>query len=280
MFSGEWAGLAPEAYWSERRFWSLENLGFVPYSCVTLEQIMFSFLSQLPHLKWVATISKWHLDAKHESKIPILKKCSQWWHSVYWATYGETSINDTFKSPLVKGRHEKPTCMCFQLCPILYNLMDCSLPRASDHGIHQARILKWVAMTSSRGSSRLRDQTCVSYVSTWEAQKPTWRRWKCWATGHQSQGPGPCDQGKLISLSPQERLSTSQVNQLSNLAFYSITWVTLTSEPGPSQKEVCFQPGWERSLGEDGYMCMSGWVPLLSTRKDHNAVNQLDSDIK
>ena len=144
MFSGEWAGLAPEAYWSERRFWSLENLGFVPYSCVTLEQIMFSFLPQLPHLKWVATISKWHLDAKHESKIPILKKCSQWWHSVYWATYGETSINDTFKSPLVKGRHEKPTCMCFQLCPILYNLMDCSLPRASDHGIHQARILKWV----------------------------------------------------------------------------------------------------------------------------------------
>ena len=34
--------------------------------------------------------------------------------------------------------------------------MDCSLPISSIHGIHQARILLWVAMLSSHGSSQLR----------------------------------------------------------------------------------------------------------------------------
>ena len=36
---------------------------------------------------------------------------------------------------------------------------------SSVHGILQARILEWVVMSSSRGSSWLRDQTCISYVS-------------------------------------------------------------------------------------------------------------------
>ena len=43
--------------------------------------------------------------------------------------------------------------------------MDCSLPGFSVHGILQARILEWVAMPFSRGSSQPRGWTCVSYVS-------------------------------------------------------------------------------------------------------------------
>ena len=43
--------------------------------------------------------------------------------------------------------------------------MDCSQPGSSVHGILQAKILEWVAMPSSRGSSRFRNQTHVSYVS-------------------------------------------------------------------------------------------------------------------
>ena len=39
-----------------------------------------------------------------------------------------------------------------------------SLPGSSVHGISQARILDWAAMSSSRGSSPPRDQTHVSYV--------------------------------------------------------------------------------------------------------------------
>ena len=43
--------------------------------------------------------------------------------------------------------------------------MDCSPPHSSVHGILQARILEWVAMPFSRGSSWPRDRTHVSYVS-------------------------------------------------------------------------------------------------------------------
>ena len=40
-----------------------------------------------------------------------------------------------------------------QLCPILFDPMDCSPPGSSVHGILQARILEWVAISFSRGSS-------------------------------------------------------------------------------------------------------------------------------
>ena len=43
--------------------------------------------------------------------------------------------------------------------------MDCSLPGSSIHGILQARILEWVAISLSRGSSQPRDQTLVFHTS-------------------------------------------------------------------------------------------------------------------
>ena len=46
----------------------------------------------------------------------------------------------------------------------LCNLMDCSLPGFSVHGVLQARILEWVAISSSRGSSQPRDRTHVSGI--------------------------------------------------------------------------------------------------------------------
>ena len=52
--------------------------------------------------------------------------------------------------------------MCAQSCPTLCDSMDCSLPSSSVHGILQARILEWVAISSSRGSSQLRDWTRIS----------------------------------------------------------------------------------------------------------------------
>ena len=42
--------------------------------------------------------------------------------------------------------------------------MDCSLPGFSVHGISQARILEWVAISFSRRSSQSRDWTCVSHI--------------------------------------------------------------------------------------------------------------------
>ena len=50
-------------------------------------------------------------------------------------------------------------------CPPLCHPMDCSPPGSSVHGIFQARILEWVAISSSRGSSRPRDRNNISCVS-------------------------------------------------------------------------------------------------------------------
>ena len=56
--------------------------------------------------------------------------------------------------------------MCVtQSCPTLCDPMNCSLPGSSIHWILQARILEWVAISSSRGSSRLRDRTRTSCIA-------------------------------------------------------------------------------------------------------------------
>ena len=52
-----------------------------------------------------------------------------------------------------------------QSCPALCDPMDYSPSGSSVHGILQARIVEWVAMPSSRGSSQLRDQTQVSCIA-------------------------------------------------------------------------------------------------------------------
>ena len=51
-----------------------------------------------------------------------------------------------------------------QSCPTLCNPMDCSLPSSMVHGIFQARILEWVAISFSRRSSQLRNWTRVSCI--------------------------------------------------------------------------------------------------------------------
>ena len=52
-----------------------------------------------------------------------------------------------------------------QSCLTLCNHIDCGPPGSSVHGILQARILEWVAISFSRGSSQTRDSTHVSYIS-------------------------------------------------------------------------------------------------------------------
>ena len=51
-----------------------------------------------------------------------------------------------------------------QSCPILCDPMDCNLPDSSVHGILQARILEWVAISYSRESSWPRNRTHISCI--------------------------------------------------------------------------------------------------------------------
>ena len=52
-----------------------------------------------------------------------------------------------------------------QSCPTLCDPMDGSLPGSAVHGIFQARILEWAAISFSRGSSQSRDRTRVAYIA-------------------------------------------------------------------------------------------------------------------
>ena len=71
--------------------------------------------------------------------------------------------------------HGKSLQSCLTLC----DSMDCSPPGSSVHGIFQARILEWVAISFSRGSSWPRDWNHISCIgrrilyhcATWEAQE-------------------------------------------------------------------------------------------------------------
>ena len=61
-----------------------------------------------------------------------------------------------------------------QLCLTLCDPVDCSPPGSSIHGILQARILEWVAISFSRGSPQPRNRTQVSRIAG--------RRFNLWAT--------------------------------------------------------------------------------------------------
>ena len=50
---------------------------------------------------------------------------------------------------------------------LLYDRVDCSPPDFSVYGIFQARILEWVAISSSRESSWIRDRTRISCTGRW-----------------------------------------------------------------------------------------------------------------
>ena len=73
---------------------------------------------------------------------------------------------------LVSGVHQRdsvtPTCMCaqpLQLCPTPCDPMNYSPPGFSVHGILQGRMLEWVVISSSRGSSQPRERTCISCIA-------------------------------------------------------------------------------------------------------------------
>ena len=70
--------------------------------------------------------------------------------------YSSTGICDIAESNTIL----KAICMYAQSCPALCNPVDYTVP-----GILQARILEWVAVPFSRGSSQPRDQTQVSHIA-------------------------------------------------------------------------------------------------------------------
>ena len=77
-----------------------------------------------------------------------------WWPVVHGVTKSRARLSDYFDFHIV-------TC-CYSVTPLCLTLcdpMECSPPASSVYGILQARILEWVAIPFSKGSSWPRDQT-------------------------------------------------------------------------------------------------------------------------
>ena len=75
-----------------------------------------------------------------------------------WSGEGGEDVGEDTTQRAILGSKGLGLSLVTQLCPTLWDPMDCSPSGVSVHGIFQARILEWVAIPSSRGSSQPRDQ--------------------------------------------------------------------------------------------------------------------------
>ena len=80
---------------------------------------------------------------------------------------GYLSVLSTFKvgEAMILRRLYFVVCLVVQSCSTLCGPVVCTPPDSSIHGILQARILEWVAILFSRGSSQPRDRTQVSLIA-------------------------------------------------------------------------------------------------------------------
>ena len=163
--------------------------------------LQYSFSCLTPHVSLISKHIR-KLVLKVELKegltnefVPSFPPC---WVSLYWPGNKGDSLNPLllcafspsrsfplFWNKMLWKRDSRKgpvrvVCSVTQLWPTLCDSMDRSPPESSVHEIFQARILEWVAISYSRGSSRPRDQTCISsgscigrqilyHWATWEA---------------------------------------------------------------------------------------------------------------
>ena len=108
----------------------------------------------------IALYLKWSYDLQPYSFVKILATVSQRVILLYITCF-KWRWNEDFFIRQVKWS----VMLVAQSCPTLCNPMDYNPSVSSVHGIFQARILEWVAISFSRGSSWLRYQTRVSYIA-------------------------------------------------------------------------------------------------------------------
>ena len=143
-----------------------------------------------------------------------------------------------------------------QSCWTLCNPMDCSPPGSSVHGILQARILEWVAISFPRGSSQQRDQTWVSWIAG--------RFFTIWATGEASR-----------LLSGAERKTVTQLQILVPITWYQFSlvfsslWRQIFAFPGQ------LSPLYQKSLlkSQPCFSSMEDPLTLLLTLFSHQMIS-------
>ena len=165
----------------------------VKYWCINLikyEQDLYeeNYKTLKNKIKW---LDKWKESHVHSRKNQNCQDVSSFQLGLY-SQWPPTKILASYLVDIkklilkfIQGGKWKVKVLVAQLCPTLGNAIDCSFPGSSFHGILQVRILEWVAMPSSRGSSWSRDWTHIPPVSwigswilyhwaTWETPNKIW----------------------------------------------------------------------------------------------------------
>ena len=174
---------------------------------------------------------------------------------------------------------------CTQSCPTLCDPVDGSPPGSSVHGIPQTRILEWVAVSSSRGSSQPRDQTRNSWVSCLAGSLYHLRRlgspsgvcktvWQTLAFRHSAQWSSGWDDG----------LPGGTCRIQGRDAWEAPTWTGLEETGADGQQTVrpqrplmsrkgadapgeVFKPSNRGNLKRSGHMYTYDWFTLLYSKK-------------
>ena len=158
--------------------------------------------------------------------------------------------------------------------PTLCNPMDCRLPGSSVHGIFQARILEWVAISFSRRSSWPRDWTQVSCIvgrcfTIWATREvPGWESWAIKNAEHQRINAFKlwCWR-RLLRVSWTARRSNQTILRKSTLNIHwkdwCWSWSSSTLATCCKGQIHCKRPScWEklRAGGEGGNRGWDGWM--------------------
>ena len=102
----------------------------------------------------------WAISPWVPGEITLQTVVTPCWPQLRAPTNSSKSVQKNFIRPLTQTCTQSLSCVQHFCEP-----MGFSLPGSSVHGILQARILQWVAISSSRGSSQLRDWTYISCAS-------------------------------------------------------------------------------------------------------------------
>ena len=121
-------------------------------------------ISQARILKWVAiSFSRGSSPSRNQTQVSCIagRFFTEWVTREAVYTHTNTTLLYTQHCKLTMRKWSEVV----QSCPTLRYPMDWSLQGSSVHGIFQARVLEWVAISFSRGSSRAREWTQVSRIA-------------------------------------------------------------------------------------------------------------------
>ena len=134
----------------------------------------YSFL--LITLLKILCLTIWCLELFGEVVLPYCTDESEHWYTHFektvWYNLLYLWMNLPYKPEVlfldIRSRGQNYLCCCYLVIksrPTLLQPMDCSSPGSSVHGILQARILAWGAISFSRGSVQHKDWTRVSCIA-------------------------------------------------------------------------------------------------------------------